>query len=141
VWSGIWITGLKGSKLRLITPTNSGGSFGIKSTVYVYVVLIGLASRKLGLPVRWTEDRLEHLAGSSASTARITDVEAAFASDGELLAIRYDVLEDVGAYIRAPEPAALYRMQGSLTGAYRVDHVATRNRFRELVNRRRPRAR
>ena len=55
--------GLKGSKLRLITPPNSGGSFGIKATVYVYVVLIGLASRKLGVPVRWTEDRLEHLAG------------------------------------------------------------------------------
>ena len=62
--------GLHGSKLRLITPPNSGGSFGIKATVYVYVVLIGLASRKLGVPVRWTEDRLEHLAGSSASTAR-----------------------------------------------------------------------
>jgi 2-furoyl-CoA dehydrogenase large subunit len=60
--------GLKGSKLRLITSPNSGGSFGIKSTVYVYIVLIGLASRKLGVPVRWTEDRLEHLAGSSAST-------------------------------------------------------------------------
>jgi 2-furoyl-CoA dehydrogenase large subunit len=126
--------GLKGSKLRLITSPNSGGSFGIKSTVYVYIVLIGLASRKLGVPVRWTEDRLEHLAGSSASTARITDVEAAFASDGELLAIRYDVVEDVGAYIRAPEPAALYRMHGSLTGAYRVNHVATRNRV-ALTNR------
>ena len=120
--------GLKGAKLRLITAPNSGGSFGIKSTVYVYIVLMGLASRKLGVPVRWTEDRLEHLAGSSASTARITDVDAAFASDGELLAIRYDVVEDVGAYIRAPEPASLYRMQGSLTGAYRVGHVATRNR-------------
>jgi len=126
--------GLKGSKLRLITSANSGGSFGIKSTVYVYVVLIGLASRKLGLPVRWTEDRLEHLAGSSASTARITEVEAAFASDGELLALRYDVVEDVGAYIRAPEPASLYRMHGSLTGAYRVGHVATRNRV-VLTNR------
>ena len=126
--------GLKGSKLRLITAPNSGGSFGIKSTVYVYVVLMGLASRKLGVPVRWTEDRLEHLAGSSASTARITDLEAAFASDGELLALRYDVVEDVGAYIRAPEPAALYRMHGSLAGAYRVAHVATRNRV-ALTNR------
>ena len=55
--------GLAGSKLRLITPPDSGGSFGIKSTVYVYVVLMGLASRKLGVPVRWIEDRLEHLAG------------------------------------------------------------------------------
>ena len=101
--------GLKGSKLRLITPPNSGGSFGIKATVYVYVVLIGLASRKLGVPVRWTEDRLEHLAASAASTARVTGLEAAFTNDGELLALRYDALEDVGAYIRAPEPASVYR--------------------------------
>ena len=126
--------GLPGSKLRLITPPNSGGSFGIKATVYVYVVLIGLASRKLGVPVRWTEDRLEHLAGSSASTARVTGVEAAFTSDGRLLALRYDALEDVGAYIRAPEPASLYRMHGSLTGAYRVPHVAAHNRV-VLTNR------
>src|SRR5207302_5669127 len=126
--------GLKGSKLRLITPPNSGGSFGIKATVYVYVVLIGLAPRKLGVPVRWTEDRLEHLAGSSASTARVTGLEAAFAADGELLALRYDALEDVGAYIRAPEPASLYRMHGSLTGAYRVRNVAARNRV-ALTNR------
>jgi 2-furoyl-CoA dehydrogenase large subunit len=126
--------GLKGSKLRLITPPHSGGSFGIKATVYVYVVLIGLASRKLGVAVRWTEDRLEHLAGSSASTARVTGLEAAFAADGELLALRYDALEDVGAYIRAPEPASLYRMHGSLTGAYRVPHVAVHNRV-VLTNR------
>ena len=58
--------GLPGSKLRLITPPDSGGSFGIKSAVFAYVVLMGLASRKLGVPVRWTEDRLEHLAASSS---------------------------------------------------------------------------
>ena len=64
--------GLPGSKLRLITPPDSGGSFGIKATVYVYVVLMGLASKHLGVPVRWIEDRMEHLAASSASTARTT---------------------------------------------------------------------
>jgi 2-furoyl-CoA dehydrogenase large subunit len=126
--------GLAGSKLRLITPPNSGGSFGIKSTVYVYVVLIGLAARKLGVPVRWIEDRLEHLAGSSGATARSTGVEAAFSAEGELLALRYDAVEDVGAYVRAPEPAALYRMHGSLAGAYRARHVAVRNRV-VLTNR------
>ena len=119
---------LAGARLRLITPPDSGGSYGIKSTVYVYVVLMGLASKKLGVPVRWIEDRLEHLAGSSAATARVTDVAAAFAADGELLAVRYDVVEDVGAYVRAPEPATLYRMHGSLSGAYRVKNVAARNR-------------
>ena len=126
--------GLPGSKLRLVSPPNSGGSFGVKATVYVYIVLLGLASRKLGLPVRWTEDRLEHLAGSSSSTARRTAVRAAFTADGELLGLRYDALEDVGAYIRAPEPATLYRMHGSLGGAYRVRNVAARNRV-VLTNR------
>ena len=112
--------GLPGSKLRLITPPDSGGSFGIKSSVFAYVVLIGLASRKLGTPVRWTEDRLEHLAASAHATGRSTQLDAAFAADGELLGLRYDVDEDVGAYVRAPEPATLYRMHGSLSGAYRV---------------------
>ena len=120
--------GLSGAKLRLLTPTDSGGSFGIKSAVFAYVVLIGLASRKLGVPVRWIEDRLEHLAASSGSTARTTELEAGFTSEGELVALRYDVVEDVGAYVRAPEPATLYRMHGSLSGAYRVRNVSARNR-------------
>jgi len=120
--------GLTGARLRLITPSDSGGSFGIKSAVYAYVVLMGLASRKLGVPVRWIEDRLEHLAASSASSGRITAVEAGFTADGELIALRFDVVEDVGAYVRAPEPATLYRMHGSLSGAYRVRNVAARNR-------------
>ena len=62
--------GLTGDRLRLLTPPDSGGSFGIKSSVFAYVVLIGLASRQLGVPVRWIEDRLEHLAGSAAATGR-----------------------------------------------------------------------
>jgi 2-furoyl-CoA dehydrogenase large subunit len=126
--------GLPGSKLRLVTPPDSGGSFGIKSAVYVYVVLMGLASRKLGVPVRWIEDRIEHLSGSSASTGRTTTVRAGFSSEGQLLAVSYDVFEDVGAYLRAPEPATLYRMHGSLSGAYRVRDVASRNRI-VLTNR------
>jgi 2-furoyl-CoA dehydrogenase large subunit len=126
--------GLSGSRLRLITPPDSGGSFGIKATVYVYIVLMGLASKHLGVPVRWTEDRSEHLAASSASTARTTTVRAGFSAVGELLALAYDVVEDVGAYLRAPEPATLYRMHGSLAGAYRVQNVAARNRV-VLTNR------
>ena len=119
---------LRGSQLRLLTPPDSGGSFGIKSAVFAYVVLIGLAARRLGVPVRWVEDRLEHLAGSAAATGRVTGIEAGFTSAGELVALRYDAIEDVGAYVRAPEPATLYRMHGSLSGAYRVRHVAARYR-------------
>ena len=126
--------GLPGSKLRLLTPPDSGGSFGIKSSIFAYVVLIGLAARRLGVPVKWIEDRVEHLAGSATGTARVTEIEAGFTSEGELIALRYDAIEDVGAYVRAPEPATLYRMHGSLNGAYRVRNVAARNRV-VLTNR------
>ena len=43
-------------------------------------------------------------------------------------ALAWDQIEDVGAHIRAPEPATLYRMHGNLTGAYDIRHVAVRNR-------------
>jgi 2-furoyl-CoA dehydrogenase large subunit len=126
--------GLAGSRLRLITPPDSGGSFGIKSGVLVYVVLMGLASRKLGVPVRWTEDRLEHLAASQAASERTTEIAGAFTADGELLGLRMDAIDDVGAYVRAPEPATMYRMHGALTGAYRVRSLELRARV-VLTNR------
>ncbi len=126
--------GLPASKLRLITPPDSGGSFGVKASVVSYIVALGAVSRILGIPVRWTEDRSEHLASSSMATERITDLTAGFSAEGRLLALRYDTVEDVGAYLRAPEPASLYRMHGTLTGAYRVEHLAVRNRV-VLTNR------
>ena len=48
--------------------------------------------------------------------------------DGELLGLRLDLVDDVGAYVRAPEPATLYRMHGCLTGAYGVQDLAVRSR-------------
>ena len=60
--------GLPVSRFRLIVPPDIGGSFGVKAGIYPYVVLMALASRHAGRPVRWTEDRLEHL--SPAPQAR-----------------------------------------------------------------------
>ena len=47
-------------------PADIGGSFGIKAGIYPYVTLMALASKYARRPVRWTEDRLEHLVASSA---------------------------------------------------------------------------
>ena len=117
-----------GNRLRLRTPPDSGGSFGVKQAVFPYVVLIGLAARVAGRPVKWIEDRLEHLAALVSATNRETRLEAAVGADGRISALRFDQIEDVGAHIRAPEPATLYRMHGNLTGAYDIRHVEVRNR-------------
>jgi 2-furoyl-CoA dehydrogenase large subunit len=43
----------------------------------------------VGVPVKWTEDRLEHLMASSSATDRLGEVEAAFTSEGELTGLRF----------------------------------------------------
>jgi len=53
---------------------------------------------------------------------------AAVDEHGVITALDWDQLEDCGAYLRAPEPATLYRMHGNMTGAYRVPNLAIRNR-------------
>jgi 2-furoyl-CoA dehydrogenase large subunit len=117
-----------GNRLRLRTPPDSGGSFGVKQGLFPYIVLIAAAARVVGAPVKWVEDRLEHLAASVTATNRVTQLEAAVTKDGRILALDWDQIEDCGAHLRAPEPATLYRMHGNMTGAYDIRHVAIRNR-------------
>jgi len=117
-----------GSKLRLRIPPDSGGSFGIKLSVFPYIVLAAIAARITGHPVKWVEDRLEHLVAASSGPNRITEIEAAVTRDGRILALRLDQLEDYGAYLRAPMPGPLYRMHGALTGAYDIANVQVTNR-------------
>lgn len=117
-----------GNRLRLRTPPDSGGSFGVKQGVFPYIVLMGAVARVAGRPVKWIEDRLEHLTASVSATNRVTTLEAAIDAEGRILALTWDQVEDVGSQIRAPEPATLYRMHGNLTGAYDIRNVAVRNR-------------
>jgi 2-furoyl-CoA dehydrogenase large subunit len=119
---------MPGHKLRHRYFRDSGGSFGVKHAVFQYVVLMCLASRKAGAPVKWVEDRLEHLAGLTSATNRLSTIRAAVESDGRITALEYDQLDDVGGYLRAPEPATFYRMHGVLTGAYAIQNLAVRNR-------------
>jgi len=117
-----------GNRLRLRTPPDSGGSFGVKQGVFPYIVLMAAAARLAGRPVKWIEDRMEHLAGSVSATNRATRLEAAVDEAGRILALDWDQIEDCGAHLRAPEPATLYRMHGNMTGAYAIRHLRIRNR-------------
>ncbi len=117
-----------GNRLRLRTPPDSGGSFGVKQGVFPYIVLIAAAARAAGRSVKWVEDRLEHLIASVSATNRAVTLAAAVSDDGRILALDWDQVEDCGAHLRAPEPATLYRMHGNLSGAYDIRHLLVRNR-------------
>lgn len=120
---------IPGNRLRLVAAPCSGGSFGIKQALYPYMVLLAAASRLLGCPLKWIEDRGEHLMASSASSDRADEIEAAFDRDGVLTGLRFRNLVNVGAYVRAPEPASVYRMHAASNGCYGVRNIAVDNRL------------
>ena len=119
--------GVPGNRLRLISPPASGGSFGIKQGVYPYIVLMCAVSRLLGCPVKWIEDRLEHLSASSSATDRAGSMLLRLPMRGELTGLHFKNICNMGAYIRAPEPASVYRMQSTTNGCYRVRNIAVDN--------------
>jgi 2-furoyl-CoA dehydrogenase large subunit len=119
---------VKNSQLRMRTPQWSGGGFGVKVQIFPYVVLICLASKMCGRPVKWVEDKLEHLSAAAHAPNRVTKLEAAVKNDGTVTAFRFDQQDDYGAFLRAPMPGPLYRMHGILTGAYDIKNLAVTNR-------------
>lgn len=116
------------NRLRLKSPPASGGSFGTKQGVFPYIVACCAAARIAGRPVKWIEDRHEHLMAATSATNRVTTLRAAVEANGRITALDWDQIDDCGAYLRAPEPATIYRMHGNMTGAYDIRHLAIRNR-------------
>jgi 2-furoyl-CoA dehydrogenase large subunit len=114
---------IEASRLRVRTAPNSGGAFGVKLVMYVPIVLMCLASRIAKRPVKWIEDRLEHLSSANSMANRTTHVQAAYDDDGKVLAIRYRHWDDHGAYLRAPMPAPTVRSHSFCTGPYAIPAV------------------
>jgi 2-furoyl-CoA dehydrogenase large subunit len=109
------------SRIRLIIPQDIGGSFGNKAMLYPYMGLIAACARLSRRPVKWVEDRAEHLLASASGTDRHSILKAAVSRDGRIHAIRMAILENVGAYLRAPEPSCVMRSLTTFSGPYRIE--------------------
>ena len=110
------------SRLRVVVPQDIGGSFGNKAMIYPYMALMAACAKLSGRPVKWIEDRMEHLTGSASGTDRNSELEAAVTRDGRIEAIRMVIRENVGAYLRAPEPSCIMRSLTTFSGPYRIAH-------------------
>ncbi len=119
--------GVPGSRLRHRSPSHSGGSFGSKLTIFPYIVVLCVASRLARRPIKWIEDRLEHLSAANSAPNRVTRIEAAYDADGVVDALRLHHWDDHGAYLRAPMPAPIYRMHGLSTNGYGIGSVEVVN--------------
>jgi 2-furoyl-CoA dehydrogenase large subunit len=119
----------QGAQLRIRTPACSGGGFGVKQAIFPYVVLMCIASKRTGRPVKWVEDRFEHLTAAIAAPNRVIRAQAAVRNDGTVTAFRFEQIDDYGAYLRPPMPGPLYRQHGIMTGAYAVKDMSITNKL------------
>ena len=116
--------GLAESQLRVVAP-DVGGGFGVKAVLYPEDIALCLIAESMpNIPVKWVEDRAEHLLSACAGRDHRYELEAAFAADGELLAIRGDAWCNTGAYSVHPWTAGIEPLMagGLLTGPYKVDN-------------------
>ena len=113
---------LPGNAVRVHYDVDVGGSYGVKRGIK-HTVLVGYLAKKLGMPVRFVEDRLENMRGGDMhGPDRIFDVRVAFDGDGTIRSLKLRALDDVGAYA-GRSPLQLGKPVGAIVGPYQINSV------------------
>jgi aerobic carbon-monoxide dehydrogenase large subunit len=111
-----------------VHAVDAGGGFGVRGEFYPEDFLVPWLARSLGRPVKWAEDRAEHLVAVNHSRQQSHRLAAAFDADGRITALRADVLHDNGAYCRTHGITVPELTVAMLPGPYRVPAYAGRVR-------------
>ncbi|HKZ27852.1 MAG TPA: xanthine dehydrogenase family protein molybdopterin-binding subunit, partial [Rubrobacteraceae bacterium] len=116
-------------RIRVIAP-DVGGGFGQKCVVSREELLVSVAARRLGRPVKWVEDRQENLTASFHGHEQRYEVSTAFDEEGEILALKADIACDVGAYSCYPFTCGVEPLmaQAEMPGPYRLKRYWSRAR-------------
>jgi carbon-monoxide dehydrogenase large subunit len=103
-----------------------GGAFGLKNGVFREDLAVIAATKDLGRPVKWVEDRLEHLASAGHAREEMAELEAAVTDDGVLLGVRMDIKVNLGAYPSNPFPGTMqaFTIPMCFQGPSRLEGVA-----------------
>ena len=119
-----------------VPAVDAGGGFGVRGEFYPEDFLVPWLARCLGRPVKWAEDRAEHLVAVNHSRQQSHRIAAAFNADGLITALRDDVLHDNGAYCRTHGITVPELTVAMLPGPYRV--AAYRGRIRVVLTNKTP---
>ena len=115
---------------------DAGGGFGVRGEFYPEDFLIPWLAAQTGRPVKWAEDRAEHLMAVNHSRQQYHRVAAAFDADGRITGLRDDIIQDNGAYCRTHGVAVPELTAAMLPGPYRVP--AYRGRVRVVLTNKTP---
>ena len=117
------VLGFPQQNLRVVAP-HVGGGFGQKMSTYPEEVAVAFLALQLGRPVRWIEDRREHLVSAVHSKEQVVELEVAASNDGTLLAMRSRCVGDSGGYSFNSTSALIEPWYSFvlMPGVFRVEH-------------------
>jgi carbon-monoxide dehydrogenase large subunit len=107
-----------------------GGGFGVRGEIYPEDVLVCVAALKLGRPIKWIEDRYEHLMAANQSRGQRHLAKIAVDAEGRVLALRDEFFHDQGAYVRTHGARVPELTMGMLPGPYRIPSFQAQAHFR-----------
>ncbi|HTQ87899.1 MAG TPA: xanthine dehydrogenase family protein molybdopterin-binding subunit [Streptosporangiaceae bacterium] len=138
VWNRDLLADLLGVDETLIRvhAIDAGGGFGVRGEFYPEDFLIPWLAMRLRRPVKWAEDRAEHLTAVNHSRQQYHRVAAAFDAGGRILGLTDDIIQDNGAYCRTHGVAVPELTAAMLPGPYRVP--AYRGRVRVVLTNKTP---
>lgn len=113
---------LSEQQVRVIAE-DVGGGFGSKSRPYIEDIVVSHASRVLNRPVKWIEDRFEHLQATTQSRGIETELEIGYDEQGQLLALAARLVVDIGAYVFTSGIITAEVAAATIAGAYRIRNV------------------
>jgi carbon-monoxide dehydrogenase large subunit len=120
--------------IRVVTP-DVGGGFGTKVFCYHEYPLAAIAAKQLGRPVKWIGERGEHFLVDTQGRDNVAVAEMAMDADGRFLAMRVDLLANMGAYLSQYAPAIPEGGTTMTTGVYVIPamHVLCRGVYTNTV--------
>jgi CO/xanthine dehydrogenase Mo-binding subunit len=103
-----------------VHESHVGGGFGIRGELYPEDVLVLVAAMRFERPVKWIEDRREHLMCANQGRQQRHKARIAVDKDGLILGIEDEIFHDQGAYIRTHGVNVPNRTMYMLSGCYKV---------------------
>ena len=109
---------------------NTGGGFGVRGELYPEDFLVCLGALRLGRPIKWIEDRSEHLIAANHSRQQRHRARMAVDADGTILGLDDEFWLDQGAYVRTHGARVPEMTIAMLPGPYRIPAYRAVGHFR-----------